>query len=182
MRMLMASAALSAGILAFAAGGMTEAADFNEASVQGPYSLFLNGTITFAKGKPLFLPTWSVGVIRADGAGHIVAAEAMVNVGGCVILKQAGTGTYSVNPNGTGRAEAELTSELVGAPNAQCPSLDQGLLVENVQFAFDFAINADELDVVGTSWEGPNGPIVAFGSSGQAKPQVRSSSTRATPK
>jgi hypothetical protein len=32
--------------------------------VQGPYSIFLNGTVTFARGQPLFLPTWSVGVRR----------------------------------------------------------------------------------------------------------------------
>jgi hypothetical protein len=115
MRMLMASAALSAGILAFAAGGRAEAADFNEASIQGSYSLSLNGTITFAGGKQLFLPTWSVGVMQADGAGHIVAGEFVGNLGGCVILKQAGTGTYSVNPNGTGSGEVQLTSEPVGA-------------------------------------------------------------------
>ena len=35
MRKLMASAALSAGILAFAAGGTAEAADFTQASIQG---------------------------------------------------------------------------------------------------------------------------------------------------
>lgn len=75
---------------------MTEAADFNEASVQGPYSIFLNATITFAGGKPLFLPTWSVGVLQADGQGRLDPVEAVVNVGGCVILKQVGTGTYSV--------------------------------------------------------------------------------------
>jgi hypothetical protein len=64
-----------------------------------------------------------------------------------------------------------------------CPSLDQGLLVESVEYGFDFAINADGLDVVVTSYEGPNDlPIAAFGASGQAKPQVNSSSTRATPK
>ena len=182
MRMLMASAALSAGILTFAAVGTAEAADFNQGSIQGSYSLSLNGTITFAGGKSLFLPTWSVAVIQADGAGNIVAGEFVVNVGGCVILKQTGTtGTYSVNPNGTGRGEVQVTSEPVGAPNAHCPTL-QGLLAENVQYAFDFVINAEGLDVVVTSYDGPNGPIAAFGASGQAKPQVRSSSPRATQK
>ena len=181
MKALIASAALSAGILAFATSGTAEAADLNQASIQGSYSLSLNGTITFAGGKSLFLPTWSAGVVQADGAGNIVAGESMVNVGGCVILKQAGTGTYSVNPNGTGRAEVQVTSEPVGALNAHCPTL-QGLLAENVQYAFDFVINAEGLDVVVTSYDGPNGPIAAFGASGQAKPQVRSSSPRATPK
>src|SRR5512144_3196829 len=95
MRMLMASAALSAGILTFATGGRAEAAEFTQASVQGSYSLFLNGTITFAGGKQLFLPTWSVGVIQADGHGVLDPVEAVVNVGGCVILKQVGKGTYS---------------------------------------------------------------------------------------
>ena len=110
MKMLTASAALSTGILAFAAGGTAEAADFTQASIQGSYSLSLNGTITFAGGKSLFLPTWSVGVFQADGAGNIVAGESVVNVGGCVIVKQTGTtGTYSVNPNGTGRAEVQVT-------------------------------------------------------------------------
>lgn len=183
MRMLMASAALSTGILVFGAGGIAEAADFNEASLQGPYSFSLNGTITFLNGKQLFLPTWTAGVIRGDGAGHIVGIEAVVNVGGCLILKQAGTtGTYSVNSDGTGHAEAQLTSEPLGAPNAQCPSLGQGLFPENVQLTFDFAINSEGVDVVATSYEGPNGPIAAYGSSGQATLQVRPSPTRATPK
>lgn len=180
MRMLMASATLSAGILALAAG-RAEAADFTQSSIQGSYSLSSNGTLTFAGGRSLFLPTWSVGVFQADGAGNIVAGEVVVNVGGCIILKQTGTGTYSVNPDGTGRAELQVTSEPVGAPNAHCPPL-QGLLAENVRYAFDFAINAEGLDVVTTSYEGPNGPIAAFGSSGQAKTQVRSSPARATPK
>lgn len=182
MRMLLTCAVLSASILVLGVGTVTEAAEFDEASVKGPYSLSLNGTITFAIGEPLFLPTWSVGVMRADGAGHIVTFEAMANVGGCAILKQAGTGTYSVNPNGTGRVEVHLTLEPVGAPNAQCPTLDQELFLDNAQFGFDFAINVDGLDLVGISWEGPDGPISAGGASGQAKPQVKASSTRATSK
>jgi hypothetical protein len=35
----------SSRILAFAAGGKAEAADFTQASIQGSYSLSLNGTI-----------------------------------------------------------------------------------------------------------------------------------------
>lgn len=173
MRMLMVSTALSTVILAFAAGGKAEAANFDEASLQGAYSIMLTG---FAEGQALQpLPTWSVGVIQFDGAGRIVAVEGVVNVAGCVILKQAGTtGTYSVNPNGTGRAEVRLTQETVSTQQTNlCTTLDQGMLAENFQFAFDFAINTDGLDVIATSWEGPNGPI-AIGSSGQAKPQVRS--------
>lgn len=173
MRKLMASTALSTVILVFAAGGKAEAASFDEASLQGPYSTILTG---FVEGRALQpLPTWSVGAIQFDGAGHIVAVESVVNIAGCVILKQAGTtGTYSVSPNGTGRGEVRLTQDTVSTLKTNlCTTLNEDVLAKDIQFAFDFAINVDGLDVIATSLEGPNGPI-AIGSSGQAKPQVRS--------
>lgn len=173
MKILRDPVALSAVILAFAAGGRAEAASFDEASLQGSYSTILTG---FVEGRALQpLPTWSVGAIQFDGAGHIDAVESVVNVAGCVILKQAGTtGTYSVNPNGTGRGEVRLTQEAASKLKTNlCSTLNEEVLAKDIQFAFDFAINVDGLDVIATSWEGPNGPI-PIGSSGHAKPQVKS--------
>lgn len=175
MKMLLTSAAMSAGVLAFLAGAAAEAAEFTEASVKGAYSIAMSGTITFAKGQRLSLPTWSVGIMRADGAGRIVAFEAMANVGGCAIVRQAGAGTYSVKPNGTGRVEAHVTLEPEGTPNTHCPKLDPALFLDNAKFGFDFVIKADGLEVVGVSWEGPDGPISAGGAIGQATLQVKRS-------
>ena len=71
-------------------------------------------------------------------------SEAVVNVAGCLILKQTGTGTYSVNSNGTGRAEIQVTLEPVSTVESDlCSILDQELLAGNSKYTSEFAINAD---------------------------------------
>ena len=130
---------------------------FGNQSVKGAYSFFLNGWIT----APSPIPTWSTGVFRADGRGKMVSTEAVFNVGGCVV-KVIGAGEYQVNDNGTGSAETALDVNDIN-------NCWQG--GASVKFNFEFTINKETLDIVGTSWTNVPGSLIPFGSSGQARPQ-----------
>ena len=148
---------------------------FTDRAVKGPYTFHLEGVVTFVGGQPAGLPTWAVGRFVADGQGNLSEIESTLNVGGCVVIRQTGDGTYAVERNGTGSAETTLTNDVVepvGGANAPCPALDTSLLAKQVGFSFEFAINPQGLEIVGLDWTDANGvPIVAFGSQGAAQPQ-----------
>ena len=113
--------------------------------------------------------------LRADGDGKLSGADVTINFGGCVILRQSGSGEYSVERNGTGSGELTLTNdavEPVGATDDPCPALDAGLIEDPMSISFDFAISRAGFDFIGLGLKDAEGnPIAAFGSQGFARPQ-----------
>jgi hypothetical protein len=171
MRTIIAIAALVTGVLMFASVGH---AQFSNASLSGPYGFALNGTVTFTGGQPAMLPTWATGTVTADGAGSLTTIESVFNVGGCAVVRQTGSGTYAVNANGLGQASGQMITSAVdqiGTVNAPCPALDPALVPATSTFNFEFSIDDSGLNLVATSWEGPAGPLAAFGASGRGTPQ-----------
>lgn len=152
--------------------------EFNNQSVKGGYSIFLNGwvakeaSVNYPSG---LVPTWSVGVFRADGDGNLSKAEATLNVGGFCIVHLTGSGTYSVNKNGTGSASAELSVQgKQGKPIPDCWTARRG--GDSMKFDLNFAINTETLEIVGTVFENLKNQVPVdypfrFGASGQARPQ-----------
>jgi hypothetical protein len=86
-----------------------------------------------------------------------------------------GGGEYSVERDGTGSGELNLTNdavEPVGETGDQCPALNARLFEEPMSISFDFAIRRNGFDFVGLSLTDAEGePIAAFGSQGFARPQ-----------
>lgn len=147
---------------------------FTVKSFKGSYATALNGTIAFAGGLPVFLPAWFVGVIEADGKGAVSRVNGKLNVGGCVIVTQTGSGTYAVNEDGTGAVSATVVNAPapVGTTNAPCPIL--GLAFPpTVGLDIEFVIvDKETLNGLAVSLKDAGGkPIVAFGASGQAQRQ-----------
>lgn len=149
--------------------------EFNNQSVKGGYSIFLNGwvakeaSVNYPSG---LVPTWSVGVFRADGDGNLSKAEATLNVGGFCIVQLTGSGTYSVNKNGTGSASAKLSLK---EPIPDCWTTRRG--GDSMKFDLNFAINKETLEIVGTVFENLKNQVPVdypfrFGASGQARPQT----------
>jgi hypothetical protein len=144
-------AALCASCFALAVP-LTAEAKFDERDLKGSYAFGFEGVITFIGGQPVLLPTWGVGHLRADGNGRLFGADVTINFGGCVILRQSGSGEYSVERNGTGSGELTLTNdavEPVGVIGDPCPALDAGLIEEPMAISFDFAISRAGFDFVG---------------------------------
>lgn len=149
--------------------------EFNNQSVKGGYSIFLNGwvakeaSVNYPSG---LVPTWSVGVFRADGNGKLQNADVTLNVGGACIVQLTGSGEYNVKENGTGSASAKLSLQDQSPPNCWA-AVGGG---DSVKFDLNFAINNETLEFVGTSFENltSNAPVSSFrfGSSGQARPQT----------
>jgi hypothetical protein len=121
------------------------------------------------------LPTWGVGRFRADGNGGLFGVEVTVNLGGCVIVRQSGSGEYTVERNGTGSGELNLTNDIaepVGGIDDPCPPLDAGLLEDSISTSFEFVISEDGFEFIGLDFKDAEGnPITAFGSRGFARPQ-----------
>lgn len=70
--------------------------------VQGRYAFYLAGDVT---AGPVQGPLVAVGVIEADGNGNFPFATRTLNVAGQVIVQDdEATGTYTVDPDGTGSA------------------------------------------------------------------------------
>jgi hypothetical protein len=152
----------------------TLAAKFSDSIICGDYGLYLNGWITTAETP---IPTWATAVMTSDGKGRLKNLDGTFNVGGCVIVKLGGKGTYSVAPNGTGTAA--VTAKVTGTPeiNTACgpSSFDPSLLSDPI--IFDFAlvsIGEDAFKIVGTSWKNKKGEsVLAFGSNGRAEQQEK---------
>jgi hypothetical protein len=150
----------------------TLAEKFSDSSICGDYGLYLNGWITTAETP---IPTWANAVMTADGKGRLKNLDGTFNIGGCVIVKLGGKGTYSVAPNGTGTAA--VTAKVTSTPeiNTACDpsSLDPSLLSGPIIFDFAFvSIAQDAFNIVGTSWKNKKGEsILGFGSDGRAERQ-----------
>ncbi len=90
-------------------------------NLQGRYGYTASGWLV----NPL-RPVAAVGVLTFDGEGIILKAQDTVNNNGAFSRHTTGVGTYTVNPNCTGSASIDLTSD----PNS--PPID----LEHLQFDF----------------------------------------------
>jgi hypothetical protein len=91
----------------------TSSGGFGVSDVNGRYSFFLTGELTQG---PLTGPFDAVGIIVADGHGNFPFATRTINLAGQVILQNdTASGSYTVNPDGTGSAIFQPTS---GGPPA----------------------------------------------------------------
>ena len=89
--------------------------NFSNADLKGDYSFFLDGFLT-ADGQ--LVPVAASGQVEADGDGNFTNAVRILNVGG-VVFRQEASGTYTVNPNGTGSAELTVvTVDPTGIPDS----------------------------------------------------------------
>lgn len=148
--------------------GHAEAKTYNAKQLKGSYSMVMSGMITFVGGTVVSLPTWYSGEFKADGRGKITAIEGTFNVGGCFIVRLSGTGTYSVNSNGTGSAPTTVSVEPLAA-SAACPSLGF-TFPSSIGFDFVFSLlDKKSGHIVITSLKDAAGnSIAAFGASGEA--------------
>lgn len=90
----------TAVVLIFRGGFSVHAqANFTNASVEGYYAGYANGSVVTPQG---FVPFVSVVNTIFDGKGNLSGTQTL-NLGGQVIRRTA-SGTYKVNPDGTGSA------------------------------------------------------------------------------
>ena len=80
---------------------------FSERDVKGEYGVAFDGTLTPVGENTGPQPVASVGQLNADGKGNADFVRTL-NIGG-LILEQTGIGTYTVEPNGIGTAEFDVT-------------------------------------------------------------------------
>lgn len=106
-------ALLVLGTLAVPAAHAKQGDTFGDSDVRGDYSFAFDGVLII-EGQPV--PIAASGQFEADGEGTYTNFVRIVNVGGGLVLRQEGFGTYSVNPDGTG--SAEFTVMTVDPPEA----------------------------------------------------------------
>lgn len=78
---------------------------FSTASIRGSYGISYSVALPNGQGPTQFLS--GTGVYQADGAGHLTGEET-TNTNGEVCSGNL-TGTYTVNPNGTGTVSVTFT-------------------------------------------------------------------------
>jgi len=120
---ILAALVLAAALVATACGSRSSAQPaFSTASIKGSYALSfavaLGGaaSVAFAGGT---------GVVVADGSGNLSGSESFSITNGTVCSGLTLSGTYTVNPDGTGVANISYTSS-----NPKCTgSLTQNLAI-----------------------------------------------------
>ena len=91
-----------AGFVLAAASPRATAPGFSLNDVRGRDAFFLTGEAT---AGPILGPVAAVRVIEADGNGNFPFATRTINIAGQVVIQNdEATGTYTVNPDGTGSA------------------------------------------------------------------------------
>jgi len=96
------SAATLATIALTSSSAPSPTPGFTVHDFSGRYAFVISGDVTQG---PVVGPLAAVGVIEADGHGNIPFATRTLNVGGQLIVQNdEATGTYTMNPNGTGTA------------------------------------------------------------------------------
>ena len=127
---------------------MSENKQYTEKDLYGPTGFSFDGTVTLSiNGASVAVPVSAVGQVNWDGKGNAPSATRTFNFGGAVILKQIAKGEYQVNPDGTGTARFEVTTqEVIGSlpPGVQLPAT----AVET--FSFVLTQPDNELQFIGT--------------------------------
>ncbi len=94
---------LMAGAFVLTGAGVGDPPEYGLRDLRGRYAFVLSGEIT--DGAPILGPFAVSGIIEADGAGNFPLATRTINVAGQLIVQNdTATGTYTVNPDGTGSA------------------------------------------------------------------------------
>lgn len=127
---------------------MSETKQYTEKDLHGPYSFSFYGKVTLSiDGNSVAVPVSAIGQVNWDGEGKSPSATRTFNFGGSVILKQVAEGEYHVNPDGTGTARFEVTTQdVIG-------SLPPGVeLPPTVVETFSFVINKENVDFIGTGY------------------------------
>ncbi len=123
----MALAAVCAMVMLCAASARA-GGGFSQGSIKGSYATTFQGTV-IEDGTPL--PIAGTAVITADGAGHIRGHESFVfNGSPCTDVES--TGTYTVNPDGSGTTSFMFSSSTQGCSGKYTQSLaiaDSGRIV-----------------------------------------------------
>jgi hypothetical protein len=92
---------LGMGALVAPVSARADEEEFTVGSVRGSYGFSWDGTV--GAGTSGAVPAAAVGLLVADGEGNFTEAVRTLTVNGSV-SRQTATGTYTVNPNGTGSA------------------------------------------------------------------------------
>lgn len=179
MKKLVIGAAAGALLIAVAAAG-----DARAQVAAGSYTFEMEGLVSFFGGFPVRLPTYSVATFESDGANQLTDIDGVLNIGGCVIIKQAGSGTIDTTPqNGRGTATVNLIATTTTPTGvAGCPNLSS--LPQNLTFNFEFAgtTNGEEGALVGVSVTNSAGtPVLAWGGIGSTRLRGTSSPTMPAP-
>ncbi len=95
---------------------------FSTSSIRGSYGTSYSVALANPSGPTQFLS--GTGVYEADGAGHLIGEET-TNTNGQVCSGTL-TGTYTVNPNGTGTASVTFTATTPGCSDV---SFEQSLVI-----------------------------------------------------
>ena len=93
------------------------ASEFSLSSIQGTYGVFF-----VVQAVPSLQPLSGIGVFTADGQGNVTGV-ATYNDGTLVCEDVAVSGTYTVNPNGTGTVSHNIESTTAGCSRSTQDSL-----------------------------------------------------------
>lgn len=118
-------AALAIGIAVSSGGGVSTAhaqRSFSTASIRGSYATSYSVALPNPSGPTQYLS--GTGVYQADGVGHLTGQET-TNTNGQVCSGTM-TGTYTVNPDGTGTVSVTFTATTPGCPDV---SFQQSLVI-----------------------------------------------------
>jgi hypothetical protein len=119
---------------------------YSELSLKGDYAYAIDGVVINTIDSST-TPAVAVGHFHADGKGNITEAISTLNQGG-ILLEQVLTGTYMIDPNGTGEV-------MIKASNL----LPDGTTVPATIETANIDINQpnNEVQLIGTSIMGPVG-------------------------
>ena len=109
---------------------------------QGSYLLEVQGLIRSFRGFPVNLPTYMVGTFESDGAGALSAYDGALNIGGCVVIAQTGSGFLTARTGSRGTFFLNLAGTSTPKGVLGCQLL-QRRLPPNLTFNFEFAGTAD---------------------------------------
>ncbi len=125
---------------------------FSEKDVKGSYGFSFDGLLILGDGTPV--PVSAVGQVSSDGRGEVTGGTRTLKVGVDAAMQQTASGTYQVNPNGTGTAELLVNT-----------IMPDGSEVPTSLETFSFVINSSrkELHFIGTSIKSPSGQNLGIG-------------------
>src|SRR5215469_16418391 len=114
---------LPTAFLCSACGGSPSSASaattFSKSSIKGNYAM----SFAVAVGGEPISYAGGTGVIVSDGNGNLSGSESFSDTDGTVCTDATISGTYTVNPNGTGTINISLTSSEPGCTESFIESL-----------------------------------------------------------